>query len=194
MKKITRLLMLLLGITLILSSCTGGEAEVTTELPDSGEATEAPEVGNITFIADGATEYKMIRSENASDALTDAFIKLRSAIKDTYGVQITLGDDFEKPGTDPATRHPYEIVVGDTNREESAKALEGLSYNDSVITVIGTRLVITGGNDDAVVRAVDTFIEKYVKATTCTNKNRISNRHTVILQYFNVISHKSTNF
>ncbi len=163
MKKITRLLMLLLGITLILSSCTGGEAEVTTELPDSGEATEAPEVGNITFIADGATEYKMIRSENASDALTDAFIKLRGAIKDTYGVQITLGDDFEKPGTDPATRHPYEIVVGNTNREESAKALEGLSYNDSVITVIGTRLVITGGNDDAVVRAVDTFIEKYVK-------------------------------
>lgn len=162
MKKFTTFLMLLISVALILSSCTGGESEVTTEPSVSDEATE-PAAENIKFIADGATEYKMIRSSEASTTVTDAFVKLRNTIKDTYGVGITLGDDFEKPGTDPATRHPYEIVVGETNREESAKALEGLSYNDSVIAVIGNRLIITGGNDDATARAIDTFIEKYVK-------------------------------
>ncbi len=153
--------MLLLCAALLLASCSGGNEEVTTESVVSDEATE-PAAENITFIADGATEYKLIRSASASDTVTDAFVKLRAAIKDVYGVQIGLGDDFEKAGADPATRYPYEIVVGDTNREESAKAIEGISYNDSVIAVIGNRLVVSGGNDEATARAVDTFIAKYL--------------------------------
>ncbi len=153
--------MLLLCAALLLSSCSGGNGDTSSEPPVSDEITE-PASENIAFIADGATEYKMIRKDGASDTVTDAFVKLRGAINEKYGIQISLGDDFEKPGTDPSTRHPYEIVVGDTNREESAKATEGISYNDTVIAVIGSRLVISGGNDDAVARAVDTFIEKYL--------------------------------
>lgn len=161
MKKLTPFLMLILCAALLLASCSGGNADTSSEPPASDEVTE-PVVENITFIADGATEYKLIRSSNASDTVTDAFIKLRGAINDTYGVQITLGDDFEKPGADPSARHPYEIVIGDTNRGESAEAVEGISYSDTVIAVIGNRLVISGGNDDATARAVDIFIEKYM--------------------------------
>ena len=181
MKKITRLLMILLCVAMILSSCSGGEGEVTTEPMDSGEATEATEIGNITFIADGATEYMLVRSEKASKKVTEAFTGLRNAIKDTYGTAIKLADDFEKPGTDPETRYAYEIVVGSTNREESSAALEGLGYSDYVIAVIGNRLVINGGSDDAVVSAVEHFIEKYVTGSSLELPGNL--RETVVSEY-----------
>ena len=158
--------MLILSASLVLSSCNSDEGESTTEPSISEEATEAPAVENISFIADGATEYKMIRPEKASKKVTEAFTSLRNAIKEAYGVTIQLSDDFEKPGADPADRYAYEIVVGNTNREESSAALEGLGYSDSVIAVIGSRLVINGGSDDAVVRAIELFIEQYVKGSS----------------------------
>lgn len=161
MKKLTQLLTLLFGIALILSSCNGDKGEETTEPPEA-ESTEPQPAQGITFIADGATDYIMVRSTKASSKVTDAFIKLRGAIGNAYGVQIKISDDFEKANADPSARYAYEIVVGSTNRDESAKAIEGLGYNDSVIAVIGDRLVISGGSDDATVRAVDTFIEKYI--------------------------------
>ena len=181
MKKITQYLILLLAIALLLSSCSGGADESTTESPTSEEVTEAPAVQNIIFIADGTTEYNMVRSEKASNKITEAFIKLRGAINDTYGANIKLTDDFEKPGTDPATRYAYEILVGNTNREESAAALEGLGYSDSVIAVIGNRLVISGGSDDAVVHAVDLFIEKYVTGSTLELPGNL--RDTFVSEY-----------
>ena len=166
MKKTLSLLLLILAAAIVFSSCSGGADEITTEPSVSEEVTEAPAAENVVFVADGATEYKMVRAEKASKAVTEAFTKLRGAIKDAYGVQIQLLDDFEKPGADPAARYAYEIVVGATNRDESSAALEGLGYSDAVIAVIGTRLVINGGSDDAVIRAVDLFIEKYVTGSS----------------------------
>ena len=168
-------------VCLILSSCTGESGDNTAEPSLSEEKTEAPEVGNITFIANGATEYKLVRSEKTSKEITEAFTQLRNAIKDTYGVSIQLADDFEKPGTDPASRYAYEIVVGGTNRDESGAALEGLGYSDSVIAVIGNRLVIGGGSDDAVVRAIELFIEKYVTGTSLELPGNL--RDTYLAEY-----------
>ena len=166
MKKAFTLLLLILAAALVFSSCDGGADESTAETTAAEEVTEAPAAENVVFIADGATEYKLVRAEKASKAVIDAFTKLRGALKDTYGIQIQLLDDFEKAGTDPATRYAYEIVVGATNRDESSAALEGLGFSDAVIAVIGNRLVINGGSDDAVIRAVDLFIEKYVSGST----------------------------
>ncbi|MBO5702252.1 MAG: glycerophosphodiester phosphodiesterase family protein [Clostridia bacterium] len=181
MKKLITFLMLILSVSLIFSSCTGETGENTTETPLSEEVTEAPAVGNITFIADGATEYKLVRAEKASKTVIEAFTNLRGAIKDTYGATIQLVDDFEKPGADPATRYAYEIVVGNTNREESSAALEGLGYSDSVIAVIGNRLVINGGSDDAVVRAVELFIEKYITGSSLELPGNL--RETEVVEY-----------
>ncbi len=159
MKKLLPFIITLLALSL-LASC-GGNGEDTTAAPVADETTEAP-APDISLIANGASEYKLVRSANASSRLTDAFAALRIAIRDKYGVTLQIMDDFEKPGTDPASRHPYEILVGSTNREESSSALEGLGYNDSVIAVVGDRIVITGGNDDAVIRAIERFKEIYL--------------------------------
>ncbi len=157
MKKATLLLSLLLAALMVFSSCDGGESEITTE-PETIE-TEAPEAPPINITKGGATEYKLIRSDKTSQAVTEAFLRLRDAFSEKCGVKIELGDDFVMPNKEP---HAYEIAIGTVDREESPKALEGVGYNDSVIAVIGNRLFLTGNSDEAVVRAVDLFIEKYL--------------------------------
>ena len=142
---------------MILSSCDGGESDVTTT-PEVVETT-TPDAPPVSITSGGTTEYHLIRSERCSQAVTDAFIRLRNVFSDKYGVKIEIGDDFVMPNKEA---HPYEIAVGTVNREESAKALEGVGYNDAVIAYIGNRLMITGHSDEAVVRAVDLFIEKYL--------------------------------
>lgn len=169
MKKLLPFLMLLMSALLILASCTGGTGDTTSDIPDAPESTEPP-AADIKLISEGATEYKLIRPESASDAVTDAFVKLRNAINDKYGVKMEVTDDFIFPGKEA---HTYEILIGHTEREESASAISGIGYNDTVIAFIGTRLVISGGNDDAIVRAVDLFIEKYLTDGELTVKDNL---------------------
>ncbi len=158
MKKFIPFLMLLLSAVLILSSCTGGTSETTSDSPSSSDTSE-PSAPDLTIIADGATQYKIIRPEKASDELTDAFVNLRNTINEKYGIKIELKDDFVMPGQEP---HAYEIIVGHTEREESAAAIADIGYNDTVITVIGEKIIISGGNEEAATRAVNLFIEKYL--------------------------------
>lgn len=157
MKKVTLLLSLLLAALMILSSCDGGESDVTTT-PEVVETT-TPDAPPIAITSGGTTEYKLIRSEKSSSVVTDAFVRLRNVFSEKYGVKIEVSDDFIMPNKEA---HPYEIAVGKVNREESAQALEGVGYNDAVIAYIGNRLMITGHSDEAIVRAVDLFIEKYL--------------------------------
>ncbi len=150
------LIFLALMTVLVMASCTGET--------DSPEGTTTPEVTEpepdpITVFADGATQYKLIRPDETSDEVINAFVALGNAMNQRYGNAFSLDTDFEKPGFDVANRHQYEIVVGPTNREESVAALDGLTYSEALIRVDGTRLVIIGGNDDATVEAVNYFIE-----------------------------------
>ena len=157
MKKSTLLISLLLAVLMIFSSCDGSESDITTE--SEVIETEAPDAPDVNITSGGTTEYKLIRSERASETVTAAFVRLRTVLNEKYGVKIKVGDDFIMPNKEA---HAYEIAVGTVNREESDKALEGARYNDAVIAFVGNRLMITGHSDEAVVRAVDLFIEKYL--------------------------------
>ena len=157
MKKSTLLLSLLLAVLMAFTACDGGESDITTEA--ELVETTAPDAPPVAITSGGTTEYKLIRSEKASSTVTDAFVRIRNVFSDKYGVKIEVSDDFIMPNKEA---HAYEIAVGVVNREESAQALEGVGYNDAVIAFVGNRLMITGYSDDAVVRAVDLFIEKYL--------------------------------
>lgn len=176
MKKWLSIWMILLCVSVCLTACgnAGGEdTETTAGTDEAGTTTSSvqqtesavPEAEPLAVIAQGAPEYKVVRSDDSSDAVKDAAIALYQALTDTYGAKLGITTDFEKKGTDPATRYAYEILVGPTNREESVTAQEQIKYNDVLIAVSGTRVVVTGGCDDAVVEAVNYFIENYVKGT-----------------------------
>ena len=167
MKKRFALLLCAIAAVLCLTACqkndppqTDPEA-TTAEMPLETETVAPP----LTVIANGATEYRIVRPEDTSTQVLEAAMALHQAINQTYNIKMTLTTDFENRNFDISTRYPYEIVVGATNREETASAKELIRYNDTIIAVIGTRIVITGGSDDAVAAATEQFISKYVNGS-----------------------------
>ena len=114
------------------------------------------------LIKSGASDYVLVRPDECGDGVKQAAVRLRAAIKDACGVELPITSDFEKRDFDISQRCPTEIVVGATNRVESAAALAEIGYLDTTVRMSGTRLVITGGCEDATVEAVDHFISAYL--------------------------------
>jgi len=51
----------------------------------------------------------------------------------------------------------YEILVGDTNREESAQTFPDLLQGDWGYKIVGTKIVIKGGSEEALIKALTAF-------------------------------------
>ena len=93
---------------------------------------------------------------------------LWNAIKEASSAFLTVSDDEidEEYGL---VENTYEILIGSTNREESADAVtRHLKYYDYVIKYIDTKLVINAGSDEALGNAVNYFIENYVNTNAAS--------------------------
>lgn len=171
----TRLLSLLLCTLMVLGCLTGcgttapaettTSAEVTTTVTEATTPAETEKpVEMLDLIANGKTSYSLVRSENASDVMIKRVSAMRNEIKDITGASLTYGTDWVKKGTEvPA--EAKEIVIGSTNRPQTIAALEVIREKDFVITYDGGRLVITGGNEESTLRAIDYFMENYFDKT-----------------------------
>ena len=163
-RNIYSILYILLAAALLLpllASCgeeTPPEVETTTE-----EVTEPVEELQPVVYAGGEHEYAIIRSDKASDEITDAALTLRASIQNKTKKDIALRTDLIAPkaGYDDT---PYEIVVGETNRPETAEVLPTLLYLDYTICRKGTKIVILGGSDAATVNGVLYFISNLLSA------------------------------
>lgn len=166
----TRVLTLFLSMLMILGCLTacGGAgdpitttdsaAATTTEQTTTAETTKPIEM--LDLISDGKTEYSLVRSEEASTAIIQRVTEMRNQIKEMTGASLTYGTDWIKRGTEvPA--EAKEIVVGTTNRPQTIAAQESIREKDFIIAYEGGRLVITGGNEEATMRAIDYFVENY---------------------------------
>lgn len=155
---------------------SGTETTVTTE----AVTTEAPPAIK-TIVADGATEYTIIRGEEATQSDIDQAIRLRQAIVEGTGVNIQLGTDWVKRGVEvPADG--LEIVVGDTNRPQTVDARENqLRERDWGIFFSGSRVTITGGSDEATAEAVEYFIANCID--TESKKIELTENYSFINEY-----------
>ena len=159
--------LMLAALSLLACNTSGSTTETsdtTTAAQDTTTVTNIVGDGEaVTIIKDSETVFKVIRPDLTSTAVQDASIKLRSVINEHYKLSIAIETDFEGRNFNVENRHKYEILVGATNRDESVAAIDSLKYNDFIITMTETRVVITGGCDEATVAAVDYFIENYIK-------------------------------
>ena len=164
----TRILTLLLSALMVLgclTACGTTPVESTTDVTTSAtEQTTTVEttkpVEMLDLIADGNTAYSLIRSEDASTAMIQRITELRNQIKEITGASLTYGTDWIKRGTEVPAQ-AKEIVVGTTNRPQTIAAQESIREKDFIITYDGERLIITGGNEESTMRAIDYFIENY---------------------------------
>ena len=169
----TRLISFLLCVLMVLgcfTACgTSAVQETTTEATTITEATTPAEtekpVEMLDLIADGKTEYGLIRSEDASDAIIQRVSALRTEIKEVTGASLSYSTDWIKRG-DEVPAEAKEIVIGTTNRPQTVAVLDAIREKDFAITYAGGRLVITGGTEEATLRAVDYFVEHYLDKDT----------------------------
>lgn len=99
---------------------------------------------------------------SANFELREAAINLRTSIKSITNLSCRLSSDTldEEQGFFEST---YEILLGNTTRKESSIINDmNLRYYDYVIKYEGSKIVINGGSNDAIINAVDYFINNLV--------------------------------
>ena len=161
MKRVISLCLILVLSLCLLAGC-GGKNDKNDGATNTQFSTET-----VNYVDEnGESVYTFVRAESMSANATAKALSLFSALKKDLGLKgIKNIADTASDGIDK-----YEILVGNTNRTESAQALEHLrSLNnrrshDFIIVTIGKKIVINAFTDESVMKAVDYFIANYIKA------------------------------
>ena len=146
---------LVLLFLILLSGC------VESRDTDKTSATTVTEEPEIIVFENGSTRYNIIWPTRPADEEFSAAIKLQSAFG-ACGITIKHGRD--NVAYIPETE--YEILIGKTNRDESAAIGSKLRGNDWVIAVCGTKIVIYGSTPALTLEAAERLISDYLPART----------------------------
>ena len=177
--KLILILTLLLSAALILSACSKADVENMTA-PTETEITEITEITTTSatqstepevqtpsvtdapvlhVVTNGATSFKVVRSDDASDEVGVAAIQLRKAINEATGANVGIVSDLVKKDADGS----MEIIVGVTNRAVSQAFQASLEAYSFGIKVTETGIIIAASHEDFVPLAVDYFLEHYLE-------------------------------
>ncbi len=155
-KKTTVFFAVFLAAVMLFSSCGGhGNGDDVRSTAES-TGTSMPDVA---IVSDGKSKFTIIRSDYDTDEAKLA-VTLRNAIRDETGVTLPIKTDFsEKDIAD------YEIIVGETTREEKFHEFSGrMASKDFAIIWEGNRIWIRGGSYTGTKSAVEYFISNYVSS------------------------------
>ena len=155
-KKIISLFLALLLLTTCLTACNLGVEKTTDESSASESTDPVPEAYEISV--EELSNYIIVYSANATADVEAAASTLSSAFANKFGVALKArADDFINMSGEIVVGE-YEILIGETNREESAAFLSTLKYKDSGYKLIGKKLVIAAHDFYNTAQAVTDFV------------------------------------
>ncbi len=102
----------------------------------------------------GEANFTVITDVKASTVVKNVAQTIASELRKNFGgifrvsTSAAIKDD----------KSTYEILVGDTKREESLSLSEGIGENEYRVRIYGNKIVIVGGNDIALARGVGAFL------------------------------------
>ena len=106
-----------------------------------------------------ALGYKIVYPDGSDQSVADLAFELQEIIETATGVQLEVITDFEHEGT-KYQRTDYEILIGETNRDESISVGEALLYRDFAVSYEGTRIAIYGKSIESIEKAINWFAEQ----------------------------------
>lgn len=164
-KKIISLFLGLLLLTTCLTACSLGSEKATDETTAAETADPVPEAYEISV--EELSNYIIVYSANATADVEAAATTLSAAFANKFGVALKArADDFINMSGELVVGE-YEILIGETNREESAAFLSTLKYKDSGYKLMGKKLVIAAHDFYSTAQAVTDFVNLIRK----TDKN-----------------------
>ena len=162
MKKILSLFLVLVLSLGLLAGC-GGNKKDDTNTPTASADEGIFSTADVKFINENnESVYRIVRPADLEFDATQAAIVFKNA-KTVLGVTLKNIDD----ATDGAD--VYEILVGNTNRPETAKAKDyliasaGGHRDDYIIASIDKKIVIYGMSEDALKNGVEYFCKNLIK-------------------------------
>ena len=131
-------------------------------------------VGSLTLLdQNGETEFYFVIDEyvdttsdttstgantNRTDYVVQFFSKVQDAFENTLGISMkTRTDAIAASGSN------YEILLGRTNRPETATFLATLAPNEYGYGIVGNKIVITGWSDLTIGKAAELFVANFSK-------------------------------
>ena len=146
----------------------------TSEAKDSETETEntqpAYETKNIT--KEDLEGYRIIRSDYllSNSEIIVKGVALTKAINSALGTNIAMKTDW-KDKKDEDTSANLEILIGETNRPESAEAAEKLQEGQFFIGIIGNKYVIQGIDTYGALAAIDFVLNDLLKYDSATSSS-----------------------
>ncbi|MBO7403388.1 MAG: hypothetical protein J6V24_00365 [Clostridia bacterium] len=117
---------------------------------------------SVTLTANELSGYTIVRSDLADDPLTRCAMRVREAAE-SAGYKLALTTDFYREGVASFKILDTEILVGDTNRPETAEFLDSLAPWQWGYALVGTKIVIAGHDLAGTQAAADAFIENILE-------------------------------
>ena len=143
--------------TTLAEETTTGAVDIETEEP-------VRELLWPNLLSGGKQKYKIVIPESASITAVAAAVEVSARLRAVTGTLFTYETDIL---TWQGIPDRYELVIGDTNRAETAEAKTQLSAEKPyVVTEIGKRIVIVATSDKYLVDAVNAFLLDYVGTTS----------------------------
>jgi len=138
----------------ILCSCGNNAPAETTPAVTDAPITDAP-AKNVVISSPEGCDYIIVVKKGTSESVNAAANDLRSKCYEMTDNQLWVKRDESQ------TETAKEILIGDTNRPESAEAAKGLEANQYVIKFIGEKLVVAGGSRSAVAYGTKELIKLF---------------------------------
>ncbi len=104
------------------------------------------------ILAADISKYNLICAARSSNSVMGQFWQLQSQIYKLYGKELVAETDYLESAE-------FEILVGNTNREESQTFLSELLWDDYGYAIVGNKIVIAGNTPEGTVNAMKHFLE-----------------------------------
>lgn len=124
------------------------------------------EVQTLEIVSGGKSSYVIITPKGASADADTASRELRDAIRKKTGASLTRKNDGTALTSKPSET---EILLGNTNRAESASVLKDVPYGEYAVRVVNRKIVIAAWDDEALVKGCQAFAD-YITETGKSGK------------------------
>ena len=119
-------------------------------------ADTAGKAQTLEFISGGKSSYVVVIPEDSSERTQVAARKMRADIRKKTRAYLSQKSDVLSSGVKPAET---EILIGKTNRPESAEVLKDVHYGEYAIRVVNQKIVIAAWDDTSLIKGCEAFAE-----------------------------------